>query len=186
MTPAQLVAIKNDIAAAVDLNVFPNNDDGNDAIARLYNIIAVPNQFVWRTDTPVKDIFDAIDWSKYTPVDVADGTAIYTNRLLAIQTKQMNLQTMLFGRTSIDASKPNIRAGLRDAVIALPAGVNGNLVVSGGASGVTVLNACTRLCTRIEKLLLLNNNTQTGTVAAGIMGFEGAVTAADINAARNS
>ena len=129
------------------------------------------------------DIGSAIQWDKFTPVDAADETNVYTNRLLLIQTKQINLQSILQGKTTVDVSKPNIRAALRDAVIALPAGVAGAAVSAGGASGVNVLNACVRLGTRLEKLLSTGPQA-TGTVTADIMGFEGAVGYQAIETAR--
>ena len=189
LTTQQLQIIKADIAASPDMNTLPANSDGSFEIARLYNLASTTD--VWRTDAPTKAIFDAINWSAYTPTDVpsvgdtAAQAVLFTNRLLSIQTKQMNLQNMLIGRETIDASKANIRAGLRDAVIALPSGTNGAAVSAGGASGVTVLTACVRKATRIEKLLSTGPTT-IGTVSANVMGFEGNVSYQDIEAARAS
>lgn len=129
---------------------------------------------VWRTDAPVSAIIDSITWSSYTPNDPPDSTATYTNRALLAQTKQMNMQLMLQGRTALDASRANIRAGLRDAVIQLPTGVNGGMVVAGGASGSTTLGACVRSATRAEGVLAAAAQV-TGTVSAQILTFEGAV-----------
>lgn len=175
LTPAQNAVIKADILAQPDLQNIPNNTDGAIDIAKAYNLPAVPELKVWATNAKVNDISNAIDWSKFTPTDVPDGNAITTNRLLVIQTKQINLQNLLQGRVTVDASKPNIRAGLRDAVIALPAGVAGANVSAGGASGVDVLNACLRSATRLEKLLSLGPAPALGGVTADIMGFEGTV-----------
>jgi hypothetical protein len=183
MTPAQNALIKADILASADMNTLANNSDGNYEIARLYNLPSTTD--VWRTEAPTRAIFDAITWANFTPTDVADGTATYTNRILAVQTKQMNLQNMLIGRESIDASKANIRAGLRDAVIQLPTGTGGAMTSAGGSSAVTVLTACVRKATRLEKLLASAPVT-TGTVSAGVMGFEGNVSYTDITEARNS
>ncbi len=185
MTPAQLQTLKTAILADPVLNAFPNNSDGAFGIAALLNALASPDFMVWRTEVPVTDIFDAITWTNYTPVDSADATVIYSNRLLLIQTKQMNLQNMLTGRLTIDASKVNIRAGLRDAVVALPAGVSGASVSAGGASGVTVLTACTRKAKLVEKILNTGNAT-TGSVTAALLGFEGTVSYQDVDIARNS
>ena len=91
---------------------------------------------------------------------------------------------MLF-RDKIDGRKANIRAALRDAVIALPAGVAGAAVTAGGASGATVLTALTRNATVTEKILVTSSPT-TGNVTAGLMGFEGTVTYQDVEAARAS
>lgn len=184
LTPAQNALIKADIIAKPDLAVQPNNADGNIEIARLYNLPSNPVVKVWATNAKVSDISDAIQWDKFTPVDAADETNIYTNRLLLIQTKQINLQSLLQGRTTVDASKPNVRAGLRDAVIALPAGVAGAAVSAGGVSGVNVLNACLRTATRLEALLSTGAAPPLGGVTADIMGFEGAVGYQAIETAR--
>lgn len=183
LTTQQLQSIKADIAASADMNTLPANSDGSFEIARLYNLPSTTD--VWRTEAPTKAIFDSITWANFTPTDAADATATYTNRILAVQTKQMNLQNMLVGRDTIDASKANIRAGLRDAVIQLPTGTAGAMLSAGGASGVTVLTACVRKATRIEKLLASAGVT-TGTVTAGVMGFEGNISYIDIDLARAS
>ena len=191
LTLAQNAAIKADIAANIDLSVIPAGSDGSFEIARLYNLPAAPAYMVWRTNALTKDIFDAIDWTKYTPADAPEATGIYTARAMAIQTKQMNLQNILTGRDQLDTSKPSIRAGLRDAVIQLPAGANGANISAGGGNGatagVTVLTACTRAATRIEKLLSTSPpaaGTVTGPVTAGLLGFEGVVTYPLIEEAR--
>jgi hypothetical protein len=129
---------------------------------------------VWRTEAPVSAILDSINLAAYTPNDVADTTVIYTNRALLAQTKQMNLQLMLQGRDRLDASKANVRASLRDAVIQLPTGVAGALVSAGGASGATTLAACVRLATHAEGAFAAAVQT-TGATAAQILTFEGAV-----------
>lgn len=183
MTPAQLATLKADILASPDMASQPMTSAGAFAIAALYNAASTTD--VWRTDAPVQSIYDAIDWSKFTPVDAADGTTIYSNRLLLIQTKQMNLTNILQGRSTVDASKANLRAGLRDAVIALPAGASGASVVAGGAGGVNVLNACVRKATRFEKLFATTQAT-TGTVTANLLVLEGSVSTDDIQAARES
>lgn len=186
LTPAQNALVKADILASGDMNTLPNNSDGSYEIARLYNLPASPTFAVWRTDAQVSAILDAINWSLYTPNDSPDNTATYTNRALNIQTKQMNLQNMVQGRDRLDCSKVNIRAGLRDAVIAVPSGTGGAATSPGGASGVNVLNNCTRNATRLEKLLATasQGSDTTGTVAAQVMGFEGTVSYTDIDNAR--
>ena len=183
LTPAQNAIIKADIAANADMNTLANNSDGSYEIARLYNLQASPAFNVWRTNTPTKDIFDTIDWTKYTPTDAPEATGIYTARALAINVKQMNLQNMTVGKDTIDTSKANIRAGLRDAVIQLPSGTSGALTAAGGASGATTLAACIRTATRLEKLLSTGSAT-TGSTTANLLGFEGNVSYQDIDTAR--
>lgn len=188
LTTAQLQSIKADILASSDLNVFPDNGDGEFEIARLYNLPAVPAFSVWRTDASVSDIYDGIDFSKFTPTDSPEITGIYTARALAIQIKQMNLQNMLQGRDRINMAKVTIRSSLRDAVIQIPSGTAGVFVSAAGASGVNVLSAGPRNATRIEKLLAtasLGSDT-TGTVTARVMGFEGSISPQDIHNAKVS
>lgn len=180
MTPAQIAAVAADILANGDLNSHPRTYAGAQAITALYNTATATD--VWRTEAPVQGIYDAINWSAYTPNDAPDNTATYTNRVLNIQTKQMNLQNILQGRSTVDASKANLRAGLRDAVIALPAGAGGANVSAGGAGGATVLAACIRKATRIEKLFATQTAT-TGAVTANLLTFEGAITSDDVQQA---
>lgn len=183
LTSAQRAALRADIAADPALAQLPVTQDSSYAIAAAYNALASPDFLVWNTATPVQSIYDAITWSAYTPTDAPDSTATYTNRLLVIQTKQMNLQNMLQGRSTVDASLQNFRAGLRDAVVALPAGAAGAAVSAGGASGATVLTACTRKATRAEKLFSTGNQT-TGSVTASIMGYVGTISPSDVDEAR--
>lgn len=187
LTLTQLQAIKADIAANPDLAAVPAGLDGCYEIARLYNLPPAVAMSVWRTDTPVSAIFDAITWANYTPNDAADGTQLYQNRCYLVAIKQMNLQTMLT-HTPINTANPLTRGGLRDALIQLPTGLAGVITSAGGASGVTVLNACLRNASRIEKALAtsLQASDTTGTVAARVMGFEGRVSFSDIEQARAS
>jgi hypothetical protein len=185
-TPAQLALIKAAIAADPVLNPLGVDGDSLNIIRDALNALAVPDFLCWRSAVPVQDIFNAISWDKYTPVDAADlqTTVLHTNRLLLIQTKQMNLQTLLIAQ-SLDATRANIRLGLRDAVIALPAGALGVAVSAGGASGATVLAACTEKGTRLEKLLTLGP-VITGSTTADIRGFQGFIDSNEVDTARRS
>ncbi len=191
LTPAQSATLK----AAIDANptwaAFPLDGDGPFDLAALLNAPASPPFPVWRTDAPVNSIIDAINWSAYTPADaIASSDPALTQqaaRLLTIQTKQMNLQLMLQGRESINCSRPNVRAGLRDAVIQIPSGANGANTSPGGASGATVLGVCTRNATEAEKILAAASQASdtTGGVTARVMGWEGQLSASDVLVARN-
>lgn len=181
MTPAQLATIKADILANPDLAAVPVGSAGNNTIRDMYNLIGTTD--LWSTAVNIDAINNAVDISQYTPIDAADGTAIYTNRALACQTKLMALQTYVLRVTPLDASKSTIRAGLRDSVIKIPAGASGALVTSAGVSGVNALTACTRKATRFEKLFATVSET-TGTVTAFIPVLQGQVSLADIEQAR--
>lgn len=185
MTPAQLATLNTYINTVPEWAALPNNTNSAAVIAEALNEPASPDFLLWRTDAPVSSIYDAIDYTKFTPTDVPDNTATFTNRTLVVQTKQMNLQLMLQGRQTVDASKANVRAGLRDAVIALPSGAGGVASSAGGASGVNVMNALTRKSTLAEKVLVAGS-AQTGTVTANLIGWEGTVTYSDIETARGS
>lgn len=194
LTEQQAATVKAYIDADPQMSVIPNNSDGAFEIARLFNLPANPTVLVWRTDAPVAVIYDAINWSQYTPSWVPNSSdspataAVYTNALLMIQTKQMNLQAMTQGRESVNAAKLNVRTGLRDCVISVPSGaIAGGApsnVSPGGASGVNVLTNCVRPASRIEALLSRAAPTL-GTITANIMGFEGGISYTDIEEVRN-
>lgn len=189
LTTAQLQALKTAINGNPTWAAYPMGSDGYFALAQVLNATATPAFAVWRTDAPVANIIDAITWANYTPNDAVGGSdtdPLLSRKigwLLTAQTKQMNLQLMLQGRDSLNCSKATLRAGLRDAVILVPTGAGGANTSPGGASGVNVLNACTRSATEAEKILA-GPAEQTGTVTANVLGFEGALTAQDIEAAR--
>lgn len=191
MTPAQLTALRQAIDANPTWVAIPNNSDGNYTLAALLNAQASPAFSVWRTDAPVNAILDAINWGTYTPSDtiaLTDPTLTQqVGRLLAIQTKQMNLQLMVQGREVINCSRPNVRGGLRDAVIQVPSGANGAATSPGGANGATVLAQCIRNATEAEKILATASQASdtTGATTARVMGFEGNVSPTDVETARN-
>lgn len=193
MTPSQLQALKAAIDANPTWSAYPMNSDGHNDLAAALSRSASPAFSVWRTDAQVNDIIDAINWSNYTPnepISTADsGDALQRKNgwLLTIQTKQMNLQLMLQGRQTVNASLVNVRAGLRDATIQIPSGASGANTSPGGASGAAVLGACVRNANEIEKILAMPSagSDTTGSVTARVMGYEGRVSAQDIDAARN-
>lgn len=178
MTPAQNAAIKADITANGDLNSQPANGDGCFEIARLYNLPATPDFYVWRTNVPTAEVFDQVQWAKLTPTDAPDGTLAWQCRSLACQGKQFNLQTILTGREKIDASKPNIRAGFQDALTNVPSSAGGATQPAGWNQ---LQQALSRKATRLEKLLATGTGSQ-GSPAT--MGFEGTVNYTDIGAVR--
>lgn len=187
MTPAQLLVLKTAILAETDPTVVAarQTENAEQTIAAWYNTTATPTHLLWRTDASVNDINDSILWDRYTPSDTADGTATFTNRVLAIQVKQMNLQLLLQGRATLDATKPGVRAALRDATILIPSGVAGAAVSPGGSSGVTVLAQCTRPANRWEKVSAVTSAT-TGATTAFLPVYQGSITAQDVSDALRS
>lgn len=182
-------ALAAHINASTDPAVAAARAAGADAeIARLYNLPAAPAFPVWRTDASVDAIIDSITWASYTPNDKVASTdtdpalSRKIGWLLEIQVKQMNLQLMLQGRSSINCSKATLRAGLRDAVIQVPSGASGAATSPGGANGAAVMTTCTRGARLVEKALAGAQET-TGAVTANLLGYEGTITADDVSAA---
>ena len=181
LTPAQYQTLKADILANADTNTIPLTNAGNILIRDLYD--AITNADLWNSSVSIDSVNNAVDISKYTPADAPDTSVVYTNRCLACQTKLMALQSYTLRNAALDATKSVIRAGLRDSVIQIPAGAGGALIASAGASGVTVLQACTRKASRYEKLFSTVNET-TGTVTAFIPVLQGKISLDDIAYAR--
>ena len=183
LTAQQKLDLKAAINAETDATFVSYRTAGSTGLmAQWLNGASTTN--VWKTRVGVNDIMDAINWSLYTPVDTIDGTATFTNRMLAIQTKQMNLQSMLF-RDTIDMSKATLRNGLRDAVIQVPAGASGANVSPGGSSGATVLAVCVRPATKFEAIFATTSAT-TGSTTANILVVEGTCTDSNVVEALNS
>ena len=181
MTPQQLATLKAFILADPVMSVQPQGGAGSNVVRDLLNAAASPAYFVWRSSTPADDVSDAITWASLTPVDTADGTATFTNRALACQAKQINLQIMLQGRTSVPTGKSNFRAGLTDALLNVPAGAGGALLDAGWLGAGKVKAAITRQASVFEKIFA------TGTGSSGTpatLGVEGPVSGDDVQQAR--
>ena len=180
MTPAQNAIIKAYIESIPELNNAPVDGDGLGIIRDALNATSSPLFYVWRSSTQAADIGNAIVWSALTPVDTPDGTALYTNRALLCQAKQINIQTLIQGRDSIASNKPNIRSGLQDALSAIPSGAGGAVI---GAGWVAVKTSMTRKATVLERLLA----TGTGTTATPAdLDFEGSIDNNTVDTARRS
>lgn len=141
--------------------------------------------FLWRTNASVQAIYDQVTWANMTPADTPDGTALFTNRALACQGKQFNLQTLLQGRTTINATINTLRNGLQDSLTNLPCGVGG-ATVSAGWVGVRD-TSLKRNATLAEKAVANTGGGGVGTSAnPAIPTFEGNLTTDDIVTIRNA
>lgn len=179
LTPEQIPVLRTALLADTNPDVVAARDARNDTeVARLYNL---PSTFVaWKKDTSKSDIFGALTWKNFTPVDAPDGTVIWSNRCFLCQCKQMNLQTMLISPGNmLDMSDSGIRDGIKDAVQNLPAGASGALLDAGWAA-VKVVSI--RFATVAEKVFATGTGTN-GT--PGLLVFSGAVTIDDIGKALN-
>lgn len=188
MTPSQIDALRVKVFADPGCQVFLVGQGDQNGLTAYLNESSGSNG--WRSDAPVNAILDAIDWTKYTPEEsIGSGDtdpllSVKIGRLLTTQTKQINLQLMLQGRETLDCRRPNVRGGLRDAVVQVPTGAGGASTAPGGASGSTVLAQCVRQISRAEALLAASSQASdtTGTTTARVPGFEGAVQPYEIGA----
>lgn len=183
MTPQQLTTLKTAINANPTWAALPVNSASALIIRDGLNQPSTPAFYVWRSSTLGDDVSDAIVWGNLTPVDTPDGTATFTNRALACQAKQINLQIMLQGRSSIPSGKLNFRQGLQDALLNVPAGTGGALLDAGWAGAGKVKSTITRQASAFEVLYA------TGTGTTGVPGnlvLEGPVSADDVQSARES
>lgn len=182
MTPEQLAALKVAVLNSADQAVVAAASSRNDTeLSRLLNL---PSTFVvWRLSTSADDISEAILWERLTPVDVPDGSAIQTNRLLLCQAKQMNLQVLLQGRVTVATGRSQIRTGFSDALTNVPSGVGGQTQDAGWIGASRVKATITRFATAAERVFA----TGAGTAGVpGVLGFEGTVSIDDIGKMMNA
>lgn len=164
LTTTQLATLKSDIAAntntigGVQIKDMPNNSDANDAIAKWYSGQASPDFTVWKTNVSVTEI-----GRKFNGNELAGLTTANIERLTCIA---------LYSSAGVNPSLADQRAFFDD--------------VFSGAGGATtraaLLALWKRLAKRIEKLFA----TGTGSDASpATMGYEGSISLADVEAARN-
>lgn len=132
---------------------------------------------VWRSTTSAPDIMNAITWANFTPTDTPTGDPDALQREYRCQGKQLNLQILLQGRDSLPTGRANIRNGLSDALVNVPAGTDGAMLDAGWLGAGKVKAAISRPANRGEVVFA------TGTGSAGVPGvlgsFEGEVTQED-------
>lgn len=150
-------------------------------IAEWYMLQASPDFFVWRTSVPLNEITDAIDWAKLTPAQAIPTTPqldvlVWTAKAMLCQGKQFNLQNLLLGRASIDASRANIRSAFQDSLTGVPSKNDGTNQAAGWAAVEAIMK---RLAKNIEKVFATGGNGDSATPAT--LGFEGVVTGDEIS-----
>ncbi len=177
MTPEQYTTLKS--LADADQTASALIAQGNDiGLADWMN--APTSQYIWRQYTPADDVFDAIVWANLTPIDAPDGTALWTNRALLCQAKQINLQIMLQGKERIATAKATTRAGLSDAMLNVPSGASGATQSAGWAAVKSVIS---RIGTRAEMALATGAGTQGSPSAPS---FDGTISAYDAQMIRTA
>lgn len=156
LTLAQQAILKTDVLADASFNSLPHNSDGGDAIAKAYNLLAVPNFTVWKTNVSINDVGKKFNGSELSGLTTGN---------------QSRLQTLAqYLANGVNPSLLDNRQFFDD--------------VFSGAGGTTtranLLALWKRFATRAEKLFA----TGTGTDAVpATMTFEGQLGYADVTAA---
>lgn len=178
MTPEQLSTFKAAIEGETDPTFAALRQAVNEqGMADWYN--AASTFQVWKSSTDVASLFNAIVWKSLTPADSADGTALFTNRALVCQAKQINLQIILQGQTSIATGKVSLRQGLTDALLDVPAGAGGALLDAGWLGAGKVKATIQRACNRVERIWA--TGTGTSNTPGDLGEFDGSVTAQEVS-----
>jgi hypothetical protein len=191
LTLSQYQTLKTFIETTAPYNTIQNDEDGDFAIRDLLNELATPAFKVWNTETPVTEVLESVDFSKYTPNDLVPtdtqlNVEIWKARAQSAQIKLDVLWSILDVNSGfVNASKAKIRDSLRDATIGVRTGASGAPTAPGGANAIDIMTACTRNARVIEKVLNTGNQT-TGAVTAAIMGYVGDITKEDVGIARRS
>lgn len=177
MTPDQYHTLN--VAAMADQGAADFIATGEDQ--SLADWLNTPDAFVvWKSSVPVADVFDAVLWANMTPAIAPDDTQLWTNRNLQCQSKQLQLQTFLIGRETLNPSKSNIRAGMQDALTNLPSKADGT---NQNAGWTAVLALFKRTTTRAEMILASGTGTD---ATPGLLGWEGLFDAASASTVRVS
>ena len=159
LTAAQMALVKAHITASGDMNTLPNTSDGAFAIAALFNLPASPSFTVWKNIETLANIGKAFNATELAGMSTLNNT---------------RLQTLAQYLT--DGVNPSIASNRQffDDVFSGAGGVN---------TRAALLILWKRLATRVEKVLA----TGTGSDASpATMGFVGAISYQDVEAARNS
>lgn len=176
-TPAQNTILKALAAADPTAQAWVNDATADDqALADWLNTDTT--KYIRRIYTPVDEIFDAIVWANLTPADAPDDTAVWTNRALMCQAKQLNLQILLQGKDRVATGKINVYNALSDALFHVPSGING-ADQSAGWFGVKAV--VSRIATRAEAALSTGTGTQGSPAAPG---WEGIISPGEASSVR--
>lgn len=163
LTTVQLQLIKSDILTNPDLSSKPANSDGSDAIAKLYNLPAVPTFTVWKSDVTVDEIMlNGFDWTRVDNLTVGKA----------------RIWEWITTLGHINPSQANVRA----AVLACFS------TAGDTANRQAVFTHSARPATRLERVFATGTGlapTDQG-VGPGQLVVEGIVTYQDIDAARAS
>lgn len=158
LSAAQLPTLKAHILASPDLNVFPNQSDGNTEIQKLLALNASPGFTVWKTKVSITEVGDNI-----VGTDLEGLASLPLTRLQSV---------VLLSAGGVNPSLPDRRAFF-DGVFS---------GAGGAATRAKLLLLWKRLARRAEQLYA----TGTGSDASpGTLVYEGVPTLTEILDARN-
>lgn len=166
LTTVQEQALKADIIAAADaecvaLEASPGNSDFAFAVAALYNAVASPDHWVWKTSLAKHQV---------TSETSVDNTTFSFPQLIArTPQEQFGWQELWNSTLSCNPSLPNVRQGFAD-------------VFSGAQAGPTAQRAhllamARRKASRVEKLLAAGTGS---TASPATLGYEGPLRGQDV------
>lgn len=159
MTSAQLATLKADIVADSTLNALPHTGDSALVIASVYDLLASPDYWVWRTVVTRADIYDTVDFE--------GGSWDWTTYKNQSATEQ-NAWVQMFMGDKANFAQANVRAGV--AAIFTGAGAP-------ATQRAHCLSVGRRKATRFEKLF----STGAGSTAApSVMALESPVSSQDV------
>lgn len=175
LSPSQLVTLKAHIDASSDLNEFPNNADGNFEVAKLLNLPASPDYWVWRT---------LVTKVEYTQSTSQDGTTFNwtgSGFIGRSQGERDAWRELFNGTESCNPSLLNVRQAFLD--------IFSGVMAPAPANRAHLASVSRRRCTRAEKLYAIdtpNSGANRGTTGdPDTLVFEGNVSVSDVDAARN-
>jgi hypothetical protein len=156
LSPAQLLVVKGAIAAETNPE-FVGYRDANDKFSMALWFNKPSTTVVWRTSVAKKDVIAnaAFDWTRVDNLSVGKA----------------RIWEQLFSVGNIDASQPNVRAGIDATWV----GTAADLAVR-----ASVYVQCKRFANRLEKLFAVGTGSD---AAPATMGFEGTIDSGHIGEA---
>lgn len=176
LTAAQLAALRTDILNTPALNSQPQNGDGAQAIADVYNATAAPDYWVWRSLVPESELYEVT-----TPAP--DNTSwSWSTYIAQSQAERDSWRQMVSMRGGLKPNLANVRAAV------------GQIFSGAGAGPVAqrahLLVVSRRRATVAEKLFATATAGGVGQRGSSgnpdLMAFEGSVSFQDVLNARAS
>lgn len=168
LTPAQLQTLKTHIVNSSDLNVFPNNSDGNAEIVKLLDLPASPDFWVWRT------LVTKAEYVKSTSVDGTTFSWTGAGFITRSQGERDAWREIFSGSDSCNPSLANVRQAFMD--------IFSGAIAPAPANRTHLSTVSRRKATRLERLFA----TGTGSTGSpGLMVVEGSVDTDHVQEARN-